>query len=158
MNGNTETEITKSIRQFCTFRVDESVFGIDIRSIMEINSDIVITPVFHAPETVRGYVNIRGNIFMIMDLGLMLGMQKRELSDKSRMILFDPNIGESFGILVDEVSDVLEVQQENIQQDGVRNHELLEGEEFMDQLCSGICEQENDLIILLDAKQILQTI
>ena len=102
-------------RQFCTFWISGRHFGVDILDVKEINSEVGFTPIFHAPKEVKGYVNIRGEIYLILDLGLILGFQSTEVDEPSRTVLFDSGAGEAFGVLVDSISDIVTVDVEQIE-------------------------------------------
>ena len=64
-------------RQFCTFWISGRHLGVDVLDVKEINSEINLTPIFHAPKEVIGYVNIRGQIYLILDLRLILGFESK---------------------------------------------------------------------------------
>ena len=74
-------------KQFVTFRMDNNFFGIDILTVKEVNIDYAITPVHHSPSIVKGYVNLRGEIFLILNLRSLLGLANRDIK-KSKLIIF----------------------------------------------------------------------
>jgi purine-binding chemotaxis protein CheW len=99
-------------RQFLTFRVGAEEYGIDILRVQEIRSYEPPTRIANAPEFVKGVVNLRGVIVPIVDLRLRLGMPGEYNSFTVVIIL---NVGQRVvGIVVDSVSDVLELQSDDI--------------------------------------------
>ena len=99
-------------RQFLTFRVGTEEYGIDILRVQEIRSYEPPTRIANAPEFVKGVVNLRGVIVPIVDLRLRLGMPGEYNSFTVVIIL---NVGQRVvGIVVDSVSDVLELQPDDI--------------------------------------------
>src|SRR5262245_60529706 len=93
-------------RLFCTFRVDGRLFGVDILDVKEVTTEITATRIAHTPEEVRGLVNIRGHIYLALDLRLLLGLPPANATGDSRMVLFKPTVGSAFGVVVDEISDI----------------------------------------------------
>ena len=61
-------------REFCTFRLDGSLYGIDVQNVREVFRDQEATPVPMAPSVVRGLINLRGQIVTTIDLRGRLGL------------------------------------------------------------------------------------
>lgn len=95
-------------QQFLTFRIDAEEYGIDILKVQEIRSYEPPTRVANAPAFVKGVVNLRGVIVPIVDLRIRLG-QQAEYTPFTVVIVLNV-IGRVVGIVVDSVSDVLELQ------------------------------------------------
>jgi len=95
-------------KQFLTFRIDAEEYGIDILKVQEIRSYEPPTRVANAPDFVKGVVNLRGVIVPIVDLRIRLG-QKAEYTPFTVVIVLNV-ISRVVGIVVDSVSDVLELQ------------------------------------------------
>jgi purine-binding chemotaxis protein CheW len=99
-------------RQFLTFRISAEEYGLDILRVQEIRSYEPPTRVANAPAFVKGVVNLRGVIVPILDLRIRLG-QASEYNDFTVVIVL--NVGNRVvGIVVDSVSDVLELSAEEI--------------------------------------------
>jgi purine-binding chemotaxis protein CheW len=94
-------------RQFLTFRIAEEEYGLDILRVQEIRSYEAPTRVANAPSFVKGVVNLRGVIVPILDLRLRLG-QTGEYNAFTVVIVLNVS-GRVVGIVVDSVSDVLEL-------------------------------------------------
>jgi chemotaxis signal transduction protein len=147
-------------RQFCTFWISGRHFGVDILDVKEINSEVGFTPIFHAPREVKGYVNIRGEIYLILDLGLILGFQTKELSESSRTVLFDSEAGQAFGVLVDRIGDIVTLDEGQIEnrraedtgppEEGVERRRL--------DLGGAVCKLEDELLVIVKSKNLLSII
>ena len=98
--------------QFLTFRIAAEEYGIDILKVQEIRSYEAPTRVANAPAFVKGVVNLRGVIVPIVDLRLRLG-QSAEINAFTVVIVLNV-LGRVVGIVVDSVSDVLELQADAI--------------------------------------------
>jgi purine-binding chemotaxis protein CheW len=103
---------TGSSKQFLTFRIGGEEYGIDILKVQEIRSYEAPTRIAHAPHFVKGVVNLRGVIVPIMDMRLKLGTEAQYNDFTVTIVL---NVGHRvLGMVVDSVSDVLELQAEQI--------------------------------------------
>jgi chemotaxis signal transduction protein len=147
-------------RQFCTFWISGRHFGVDILDVKEINSEVGFTPIFHAPKEVKGYVNIRGEIYLILDLGLILGFQSTEVDELSRIVLFDSGAGEAFGVLVDSIGDIVTVDEEQIE--NRRMEDMGPPEEGSERrkldLGGSVCKLEDELLVIVKSKNLLNII
>ncbi|MCX2861204.1 chemotaxis protein CheW [Paucibacter sp. PLA-PC-4] len=94
--------------QYLSFRISAEEYGIDILKVQEIRSYEAPTRVANAPAFVKGVVNLRGVIVPIVDLRLRLG-QTAEYSSFTVVIVLNV-CNRVVGIVVDSVSDVLELK------------------------------------------------
>ncbi|RZL57131.1 MAG: chemotaxis protein CheW [Variovorax sp.] len=99
-------------KQFLTFRIAAEEYGLDILRVQEIRSYEAPTRVANAPAFVKGVVNLRGVIVPILDLRLRLG-QTGEYNSFTVVIVLNV-AGRVVGIVVDSVSDVLELSSDEI--------------------------------------------
>ncbi|MDM8550979.1 chemotaxis protein CheW [Desulfobacterales bacterium HSG2] len=145
--------------QFCTFRISGRLFGVNILDVKEINPEVDFTPIFHAPKKVKGYVNIRGQIYLILDLRLLLGFESKAVDDASRLVLFKPEVGDPFGILVDRIGDVVEVDETQIEDRQAEGQEGSEGDEQRSpELWDGVCKLGDELLVVLNSRSLLRNI
>jgi purine-binding chemotaxis protein CheW len=93
-------------RAILTFVVGGEVYGIDILSIREIIKPREITEVPRAPRYLLGILTVRGLVMPIVDLRLRLKLDARALTPRAR-ILVVVHRNERFGLLVDQVRDVV---------------------------------------------------
>ena len=98
--------------EFLTFRLGAEEYGIDILKVQEIRSYEHPTRIANAPEFIKGVVNLRGVIVPIVDLRLKLGCNA-EYNSFTVVIVLNVR-GRIVGAVVDSVSDVLELSQDNI--------------------------------------------
>ncbi len=101
-------------RQFITFVSGEQEFGANIMTIREIRGWTATTLLPHAPDYVRGVINLRGVILPVIDLKARLGRGLTEANPKHVIIVVKS--GErTIGLLVDAVSDILTATAADIQ-------------------------------------------
>lgn len=154
----TETEI-QQVKQFCTFWLFGRHFGVDILSVKEISTEVSLTPVYHAPPEVKGYVNIRGQIYLVIDLALLLGHKSEENSDERRQIvLFKNSVGETFGVLVDKVGDVVEVSESIMEEYQKWSDSDSSLSAKLSNITEGVCRLEGNLLVILNPETFLPQI
>ncbi len=145
--------------QFCTFHITGSLFGINILDVKEIQIPTVFTPVLHAGGEVRGLVNIRGQVHLVIDLRVLLGFDREKVGKSHRIVLLKPHVGESFGILVDSVGDVAELHEDEIEQMNGDHAALAEsGLRGSPELIKGIGKLRSSLLMVLNAKALLEKV
>lgn len=99
--------------EFLTFRLGGEEYGIDILRVQEIRSYEPPTRIANAPSFIKGVVNLRGVIVPIIDLRLKLGCDNAEYNGFTVVIVLNVR-GRVVGAVVDSVSDVLELNREQI--------------------------------------------
>ena len=146
--------------QFCTFWLSGHLFGIDIADVKEINSECSFTPIYHAPKEVKGYVNIRGQIHLILGLRLLLGFENVESNKSNRLVLMKSSVAKAFGVLVDRIGDVVEVNEKDIEKQVDGEQDILSNERKLDNkdLLASVCKLENNLLVILNARELLNTV
>jgi purine-binding chemotaxis protein CheW len=100
--------------ELLTFRLSEQEYALEIMSVREIRGWTHATPLPHAPQFMKGVINLRGTVLPVMDLALRLGMPQRAQNDRNVIIVvkFEDVMT---GLLVDAVSDIVAVAAEDLQ-------------------------------------------
>lgn len=101
------------LQQFCSFELNGEVFGIEVERVQEVITVLPFTPVHLSPITIRGMINLRGQIVVVIDLRARLEYPiLKELNDLNKIIIVKHK--EYFvGLLVDSIGDVIEVDTDN---------------------------------------------
>ena len=94
--------------EYLTFRLGAEEYGIDILRVQEIRSYEKPTRIANAPAFLKGVVNLRGVIVPIVDLRIRLGCPSAEYDDFTVVIVLNLR-GRTVGVVVDSVSDVLQL-------------------------------------------------
>lgn len=108
------TDLNPDRRQFITFRSGEQEFGADIMAIREIRGWTETTPLPHAPDYVRGVINLRGVVLPVVDLRCRLGLGQTNANPKDVIVVVQ-SAERTIGLLVDAVSDILTVTSSEVQ-------------------------------------------
>ncbi len=158
--GNTGTDVVRSgqvqpVYEFVSFWLDEELFGLNILDVKEMTPVTEITPVFHAPKKYKGYVNIRGEIHLVLDLRVMMGLETKKVVRHSKIAILKPHVAELFGILVDRVGDVLEVNQDQMEV-AAQTESNSSASQVNTELITGICKLENRLLTVLNARKLYE--
>jgi purine-binding chemotaxis protein CheW len=103
-----------NIVQYLTFTLDREYYGIELLQVQEIKGNSAVTAVPNAPSYVKGVMNLRGNIVPVIDLRSRLGLPTLEYS-RFHVIIVVMIQKKTLGILVDAVSDVLNIAAGDIQ-------------------------------------------
>jgi purine-binding chemotaxis protein CheW len=98
--------------KYLTFKLGEEEFGLAILKVREINGLIDITGVPQMPTCMKGVINLRGNVVPVVDLRLKFGLPEAPYAEQTCIILVD--VGHEVGLIVDTVSEVLEIPAEQI--------------------------------------------
>ena len=97
--------------QFLTFLLDEQEYGLELFKIQEIRGYVPVTPIPNVPAHVRGVMNLRGTVLPVVDLRMKFRLPPIEYNKFTVIVI--AMVGEKMvGLLVDAVSDVLQVTQE----------------------------------------------
>ncbi len=135
--------------EFLVFQVGKIRCGIDILEIEGINWVPSITPVYSAPDYVKGLLNLRGQVVTVLDLGKRLGFANCRLTKKSRVIIIRSGL-EFIGLLVDSISEVISSQDKSIEIPPVNTMEA------QGAYCRGILKKENKLTAILNIEEIIK--
>ena len=136
------------IQQFVIFSVDEQIYGVEILKIKEVVSYQKITPLPNMRGFIKGIINLRGVILPVFDLREKFNLPETTYTSFHAIIVMEVS-GSVMGVIVDEISDVVDLFPEEVQAasslpPGVQA-------EYM----KGIGKKETELIVLLDVDRLL---
>jgi len=98
-----------SPREVLSFKLGAEEYGIDILRVQEIRGYEPPTRVANAPEFIKGVVNLRGVIVPVVDMRIRFGLPEVQYNSFTVVIVLNV-AGRTVGMVVDSVSDVLELQ------------------------------------------------
>ncbi|HVY60609.1 MAG TPA: chemotaxis protein CheW [Planctomycetota bacterium] len=133
--------------QFLTFTLGDEEYGIDLLKVQEIKGCPAITRIPNTPPHIRGVMNLRGAVVPVLDLRARFGLP--EPADRKLAVIILVNIrAKIVGLVVDAVSDVLDVKREDVEAapalgDGIDTTFL-----------TGMAKAGEKLILLLDLDRI----
>ncbi|EKD29194.1 MAG: hypothetical protein ACD_79C00020G0002 [uncultured bacterium] len=104
--------------KYLTFELGLESYGVEILKVQEIIGIMKVTHVPRMPDYVKGVINLRGKIIPVIDLRLKFGLESKAETDKTCIIVLQVNTGNKqliMGILVDEVSEVVDIKKNQIE-------------------------------------------
>lgn len=134
--------------KFLTFTLGNEAYGLEIKYVTEIIGIQEITEVPELPEYIRGIINLRGKIISVMDVRLRFKKPFREYNDRTCVIVIDIK-DISVGLIVDEVSEVMTIQDQEI----VPPPDFNKG--FSNRYIKGIGKVGNGVKLLLNCSKLL---
>ncbi len=133
--------------KYLLFSIGNELYGIEIRYITEIVGIQPITEVVEMPDYIKGITNLRGKIIPVMDARLRFRKEERAYDEKTCIIVID-NHNLSAGLIVDSVSEVLTIQEEDISS-------LPELNKSGPSYIKGIGKADGNVRLLLDCERLL---
>ncbi len=138
--------------KYLTFSLAGEEYGIGILKVKEIIGMMPITTVPRAPEHVKGVINLRGKVIPVVDLRLKFGMDEMKYTERTCIIVAEVSGGAGsvqVGIVVDSVSEVLNIRREDIEETPAFGAKL--DTDYM----LGMAKMNGGVKILLDINKVL---
>ena len=139
--------------QLVIFSLDNEEYAVDIKELKEVIKIPIITPLPNSPEFIKGILNLRGKIVVVVDLEKRFNLV-RENKIVSKHIIVVESENTDFGVVVDQVKEVLWVDKDLVQ----GTSELASAKIKTDYLQGVVVianEKKSRLLILLDIKKML---
>lgn len=145
-----ETSYSENNRggKFLTFFLEEEEYGLQILKVHEIIGVMDITSVPRTPVFVKGVINLRGKIIPVIDLRRKFRMDTIDYTQQTCIIVVQVQETQ-MGIIVDQVSEVLDIQDEDIED--TPNF----GKDVTTDYILGIGKSESKVKLLLDIEKVL---
>jgi len=145
---------TMKIGKYLTFSLEKEEYGIGILKVKEIIGMMSITSVPRTPDFVKGVINLRGKVIPVMDLRLKFSMGEIPYTERTCIIVVEIDSDSEtvlIGIVVDSVSEVLNIQ----------DNEIEEAPKFGSKLNTdyilGMAKKDGGVKILLNIDKVLST-
>jgi len=138
--------------KYLTFQLDNEEYGVGVMKVKEIIGLMPVTRVPRTPDYVLGVINLRGKVIPVIDLRLRFGMETVESTERTCVIvveIYGPSGPVMVGVMVDSVSDVLNIKEEDIE------GELDFGASLDTEYIFGMAKMENGVKILIDIDKVL---
>jgi purine-binding chemotaxis protein CheW len=137
-------------REYLTFRLGQEEYGIDILKVQEIRGYEKPTRIANAPHFIKGVVNLRGTIVPIVDMRLKFNCAQAEYDSFTVVIILSLR-NRVVGIVVDSVSDVMELPSDSIQ-DAPEVDSVIDSDSVV-----GLGSLTDRMLILLDIEKLMST-
>lgn len=136
--------------EYLTFILGDESYGIEILKVQEIRGYDTVTQIANTPDFIKGVVNLRGKIVPIVDLRIKFHLGKVEYDEFTVVIILNLG-GRVAGIVVDGVSDVMALKEEQIRDvpSLVSNIDT--------KYIVGLATVETQMFILVDIEQLMSS-
>jgi len=134
--------------EFVTFTIAGQMFGLPIGRVQDVFKPARITRVPLADSEIAGVLNLRGRIMTAIDMRCRLEVKQRDESAAPMAIGIEAK-GESFGLLVDAVGEVLSLPDFDREPNPIN----LDGE--LAALAAGVYRLDGQLLVVLDVDRVL---
>ena len=144
----TKMKETGELRQFISFTVGQEEYGLELLRVKEVIRVRETTWLPKAPSFVKGIINLRGDVIPIVDLRDKFGLETREQTAQTRVIVVEV-AGRLMGMVVDAASQVVRIPADQIDAPPA----VLGG--LSQEFITGVGKIEDKLVILLNVDAIL---
>ena len=141
---NTQLNLT----EYVTAMIDGQLFGLPIVRVQDVFIPERLTRVPLAPAEIAGVLNLRGRIVTLIDLRRRFGLRERKEGEDVMAIGVESR-GESYGLLIDRVGEVVELDAVTPEPNPVNLDQRLA------QVSSGIHRLDDQLLIVVDVDRVL---
>ncbi len=152
LNKQKKSSAVEVIKQYLTFRIGNENYGLELSQTREIIEYSGITEVPLMPNFLRGVINLRGDVVPVIDLAVRLGRKPIEVQKRTCIIVVELQNNEQnhvLGLLADSVSEVIEMNDENIEDAPSF------GANIRADFIQGIAKRDDEFVVLLDANSAL---
>ncbi len=144
---NTETSAS-NLKEYVTATIGGQLFGLPIQQVQDVFVPERLTRVPLAPPEIAGVLNLRGRIVTLIDMRDRLGLQPRA-GDAPVMAIGVESGGESYGLLIDSVGEVLKLD------DAAREPNPINLDPRLARVSTGIHRLDGQLLMLVEVDRIL---
>jgi len=142
-----------NVAQYLSFTLDNEEYGVDILRVQEIRSWEPVSRIPNVPHYEKGVVNLRGSIVPIIDLREKLGIKFTDYTLLTVVVVLqtnDNNKTRTMGVVVDSVSDVINLDKTKIQDAPDF------GAKVSNEFINGLVSVNDRMVILLDVDKLLK--
>ena len=108
-------EPTAALNSYLSFKLGDELFAVNVGKVLNILEMTRITKVPNSPEYMKGVINLRGSVLPVIDMRVKFGLELTEETVNTCILVLDIEIDNEsvkVGALVDAVSEVLEIEEE----------------------------------------------
>ena len=133
---------------FCTFRLDDLLFGVEVHKVQEVIRSQPTTQVPKSLDVVYGLMNLRGQIVTTLDLRQRIGLPPNGKESEAMNVVLRTTEG-PVSLLVDRIGDVVRVDRDYFEPPP----ETLQG--IPRELIQGAFKLDQDLLMILDSDRVI---
>jgi purine-binding chemotaxis protein CheW len=136
------------LHEYVTAMIGGQLFGLPIQRVQDVFLPERLTRVPLAPPEIAGVLNLRGRIVTLIDMRRRLGLPPRT-DDAPSMAIGVEMRGESYGLLIDSVGEVLKLADET------REANPINLDPRLARVSAGIHRLDGQLMMLVEVDRVL---
>jgi purine-binding chemotaxis protein CheW len=137
------------VTEYVTVLIGDQLFGLPISRVQDVFMPDRLTRVPLASPEIAGVLNLRGRIVTAIDMRRRLGLPPRQ-DGRPPMAVGIELKGESYGLLIDTVGEVLKLA------DGTRESNPVNLDQHLARVSAGVHRLEGQLLVVLDVDRVLE--
>ena len=145
-----EGSLSNLAGKYLTFHLANEEYGLEILRVIEIIGSIEVTAIPLTPDYVKGVINLRGKVIPVVDLRKKFGLEEVEKTKETCIVVVDIG-GSHMGVVVDAVSEVLDIKVSEIEPAPAL------GAELDTSFILGMAKTNDQVTILLEIEKILNS-
>ncbi len=149
MSSTTTQSLESAVSEYVTAVIGGQLFGLPISRVQDVFMPERVTRVPLSPGEIAGVLNLRGRIVTVVNMRARLGLPKND-DGKTPMAIGVDLRGESYGLLIDEIGEVLKLA------DDGREDNPVNLDPRMARLAGGVHRLEGQLMVVLDVDRVLE--
>jgi len=131
-----------------TCRVGKQWLGLQVKQVREVVTPQPSTEMPLAPEAVMGLINLRGRVITQLDVRKVIGLPVSE-SENYRVAIVETLSGEDFGLVMDEVGEVIELDLDMYE----KTPKTLD--RVWRDVSEGVLKQEGRVVVLINVERFI---
>src|SRR5207248_7152140 len=140
-----------TVVEYVTAMIGGQLFGLPISRVQDVFMPERLTRVPLSPREIAGVLNLRGRIVTVVDMRARLGLAKNEEGKPPMAVGVDLR-GESYGLLIDQIGEVLRLPGNGREDNPVNLDPRLA------KLAGGVHRLEGELMVILDVDRVLEIV
>lgn len=143
-----EADSPESSTEYVTAMIGGQLFGLPIERVQDVFMPDRMTQVPLSSPDIAGILNLRGRIVTVIDMRFRLGVQQQK-SDHPPMAIGVECRGESYGLLIDDIGEVMTLA------DSLRENNPVNLDARLAQVSAGVVRLDSQLLVILDIDRVL---
>jgi purine-binding chemotaxis protein CheW len=144
----TDPQASEQLSEYVTVWIGDQLFGLPISRVQDVFMLDRLTRVPLAPPEIAGVLNLRGRIVTAIDMRCRLGLAPRDDAKRMMAVGIEQH-GESYGVLIDTVGEVLKLA------DDTREPNPVNLDRSLARVSAGVHRLEGQLLVVLDVDRVL---
>ncbi|PLR99847.1 chemotaxis protein CheW [Bacillus sp. T33-2] len=132
------------------FQAGNEEYAFPILHVISIEKIEQVTPIPHMPASVKGIIQVRGELVPVIDLEHVLYNQGIVNGDKTRMIVLKTD-ELSYGVLVSDAREILDIPSESMKQLGLIAYQKTA-------YITGVASFDGRMIMVIDPEKLIQSV